>query len=40
MNGIAILAADDFLPWYTWYAAGAILVILIVYKVWQRKQMG
>ncbi len=38
MNGTAILA-EGFLPWYTWYALGAIIVILIAYKVWQRRQM-
>jgi len=30
----------EYFPWYTWVAAGGLIVILVGYKMYQKKMMG
>lgn len=29
----------DFLPWYSWVAIGLLIVVIVAYKMYQKKMM-
>ncbi len=43
MNPNLMLLAEgigDWFPWYTWVLAGVLIVILVAYKMYQKKMMS
>jgi len=30
----------DFMPWYSWVSIVLLIVVIVGYKMWQKKQMG
>jgi hypothetical protein len=43
MNPSLMLLADgigDWFPWYTWVCLGALIVIIVAYKMYQKKMMS
>jgi hypothetical protein len=42
MNSDRLMLAEgitDFLPWYSWVAMAALVVIIIGYRIYQKKMM-
>jgi hypothetical protein len=43
MTRDALMLADgmfDFLPWYSWLSIGLLILVIIGYKMYQKKMMG
>lgn len=39
-NLTLLAGITDWVPWYTWACAGFLIVVLIAYKMYQKKMMS